>query len=182
MSPPASLIPLRHMFSRRGAMPRRYGPRLVIGVPNTIGILQRAADLGVKLAFEPPNTLTYEPIEKCPPAFLDTLKDHKWLLIDLLRLPFCMVYSKRLEETVFFCEDEDTKAALVHIGSDEMVGSMNTTRIATVTVPLSFMLAAVSFAANPYIGTWKFNGAKSKLRPGVTENSTVTYSEQGGQN
>jgi len=36
---------------------------------------------------------------------------------------------------------------------------MNTTRIATVTVPLSFMLAAVSFAANPYIGTWKFNEA-----------------------
>jgi hypothetical protein len=56
---------------------------------------------------------------------------------------------------------------------------MNTARIATVTVPLSFMLAAVSFATNPYIGTWKFNEAKSKLRPGVTENSTVTYSEQG---
>ena len=56
---------------------------------------------------------------------------------------------------------------------------MNTTRIATVTVPLSFMLTAVSFAANPYIGTWKFDEAKSKLRPGVTENSTVTYSEQG---
>jgi hypothetical protein len=27
-------IPLRHTFSRRGAMPRRYGPRLVVGVLN----------------------------------------------------------------------------------------------------------------------------------------------------
>jgi len=56
---------------------------------------------------------------------------------------------------------------------------MNTTRIATVTVPLSFILTAVSFAANPYIGAWKFNDAKSKMRPEVTRNSTITYAEQG---
>jgi hypothetical protein len=56
---------------------------------------------------------------------------------------------------------------------------MNTTRIATVTVALSFMLTAVCFAANPYIGTWKFNDAKSKMRPEVTRNSTITYAEQG---
>jgi hypothetical protein len=88
-------------------------------IQNTIGILQRAADLGIKLAFEPPNTLTYEPIERCPPAFVDTLKDHKWLLLDLLRLPFLMLYSKTLEETLFFCEDEDTKAALISAGASE---------------------------------------------------------------
>jgi hypothetical protein len=86
---------------------------------NTIGILQRAADLGIKLAFEPPNTLTYEPIENCPPAFTDTLKDHKWLLLDLLRLPFVMVYSQILEETVFFCSDDDTRTALVQAGAEE---------------------------------------------------------------
>src|SRR6266849_2476278 len=56
---------------------------------------------------------------------------------------------------------------------------MNTTRIATVTVLLSFILTAVSFAANPYIGTWKFNDARSKMRPEVTRNSTITYAEQG---
>jgi hypothetical protein len=88
-------------------------------IQNTIGILQRAADLGIKLAFEPPNTLTYEPIERCPPAFVDTLKDHKWLLLDLLRLPFLMLYSKTLEETIFFCQDEATKADLVQAGADE---------------------------------------------------------------
>ena len=41
------------------------------------------------------------------------------------------------------------------------------------------MTAASSFAANPYIGTWKFNDAKSKMRPEVTRNSTITYAEQG---
>jgi uncharacterized protein (DUF2147 family) len=44
---------------------------------------------------------------------------------------------------------------------------------------LLFMTAAGSFAANPYIGTWKFNDAKSKMRPEVTRNATVTYAEQG---
>jgi hypothetical protein len=88
-------------------------------IQNTIGILQRAADLGIKLAFEPPNTLTYEPIERCPPAFVDTLKDHKWLLLDLLRLPFVMVFSEALGETVFFCEDEATKTALISSGASE---------------------------------------------------------------
>ena len=39
--------------------------------------------------------------------------------------------------------------------------------------------AADCFAANPYIGTWKFNDAKSKMRPEVTRNSTITYAEQG---
>ena len=86
---------------------------------NTIGILQRAADLGIKLAFEPPRTLTYEPIENCPPAFTDTLRDYKWSLLDLLKLPFVMLFSQILEETIFFCEDDDTKAALIQAGADE---------------------------------------------------------------
>ena len=30
-----------------------------------------------------------------------------------------MVYSKALEQTVFFCEDEDTKAVLVQAGASE---------------------------------------------------------------
>ena len=85
----------------------------------SIGILQRAADLGIKLAFEPPNTLTYEPIENCSPAFEATLRAYKPHLLTLLRLPFVMVDSQILEETVFFCEDEDTKAALVQAGAEE---------------------------------------------------------------
>ena len=37
----------------------------------------------------------------------------------MLRLPFVMVFSESLGETIFFCEDEDTKAALVQAGADE---------------------------------------------------------------
>ena len=32
---------------------------------------------------------------------------------------FCMVFSEALQETIFFCEDEDTKAALVEAGASE---------------------------------------------------------------
>src|SRR4029453_9673756 len=34
-------------------------------------------------------------------------------------------------------------------------------------------------AANPHIGTWRFNEAKSKMHAGVTKNNTIIYSEQG---
>jgi hypothetical protein len=42
-----------------------------------------------------------------------------------------------------------------------------------------FVSAAGCFAANPFIGTWKFNDAKSKMASGVSRNSTIVYSEQG---
>jgi hypothetical protein len=87
--------------------------------PTPIALLEKAAQLGLKLGREGRDTLTVEPAEPCPPAFADTLKDHKWLLLDLLQLPFVMVYSKALQETVFFCEDEATKAALVKAGADQ---------------------------------------------------------------
>ena len=56
---------------------------------------------------------------------------------------------------------------------------MMKTRIAVVVVALSFVAAAACFAANPHIGTWKLNEAKSKLHPGMGKNTTVTYTEQG---
>ena len=55
---------------------------------------------------------------------------------------------------------------------------MMKTRIAVVAVALSFVAAAACFAANPHMGTWKLNEAKSKLAPGMGKNSTVVYSEQ----
>ena len=87
--------------------------------PTPIALLQKAADLGLKLASEGRHTLTVEPAERCPRDFADTLKDHKWLVLDLLRLPFVMVYSQRLGETVFFCEDDGTRAALIEVGACE---------------------------------------------------------------
>jgi hypothetical protein len=55
---------------------------------------------------------------------------------------------------------------------------MMKTRIAVVAVALSFVVAAACFAANPHIGTWKLNEAKSKIPPGMGKNTMVTYTEQ----
>src|SRR6266403_5043948 len=54
---------------------------------------------------------------------------------------------------------------------------MMKTRIAVVAVALSFVAAAACFAANPHMGTWKLNEAKSKIPPGMGKNTTVTYAE-----
>ena len=40
------------------------------------------------------------------------------------------------------------------------------------------MAAGACFAANPHLGTWKLNEARSKLHPGMGKNTTVTYTEQ----
>jgi len=52
------------------------------------------------------------------------------------------------------------------------------TRIAATALALSFMAATACFAANPHMGTWKLNEAKSKLAPGMGKNNTVVYSEE----
>src|SRR5216683_7834596 len=55
---------------------------------------------------------------------------------------------------------------------------MMKTQIAAVAVALSFTAATACFAANPQMGTWKLNEAKSKLVPGMGKNTAVTYAEQ----
>jgi hypothetical protein len=84
----------------------------------TIEVFQKAAELGLKLGFEPPDTMTLQPASRCPAEFADQLRAHKSHLLHLLSLPFVMVYSQTLEETIFFCRNEDTKAALVEAGAD----------------------------------------------------------------
>jgi hypothetical protein len=54
---------------------------------------------------------------------------------------------------------------------------MMKTRIAVLAAALSFTAATACFAANPHMGTWKLNEAKSKLVPGMGKNTTVTYTE-----
>jgi hypothetical protein len=83
----------------------------------TIEVLQKAADLGLKLGSENGNTLTFQPSGRCPPDFTETLKAHKWRLLVPLQLLFVMVYSNVLGETIFFAEDEDTRATLVEAGA-----------------------------------------------------------------
>jgi hypothetical protein len=58
--------------------------------------------------------------------------------------------------------------------------TMHTSVVVIIAVALTLLhTAADCFAANPHIGTWRFNEAKSKMHAGVTKNNTVTYSEQG---
>ncbi|MBA3962461.1 MAG: hypothetical protein H0X40_11240 [Chthoniobacterales bacterium] len=46
---------------------------------------------------------------------------------------------------------------------------------------LWFTAAAVSFAGNMQMGTWKLNEAKSKIPAGMGKNNTVIYSAQGSK-
>jgi len=54
---------------------------------------------------------------------------------------------------------------------------MMKTRIAVMALALSLIAAGACFAANPHMGTWKLNEAKSKLAPGMGKNNTVVYTE-----
>jgi hypothetical protein len=88
----------------------------------TIEVLQAAADHGLKLGFEPPDTLTFQPAERCPKDFVPILKAHKSALLALLASKgrtWIELYSERLGETVFFCEDEETRDALINAGASE---------------------------------------------------------------
>ncbi len=84
----------------------------------TIEVFQKASELGLNLSFEPPDTLTVEPARLCSAEFAEVLKAHKPALLALLKLPFVMVFSQILGETILFCENEDTKGALVEVGAE----------------------------------------------------------------
>ena len=85
-----------------------------------VQVLMRAVELGVKLSVEPPDTLTFEPVERCPQDFVEILRDHKPQLMALLRRnDFVLVDSKAVGDLLFFCENESTKAALVPAGAEE---------------------------------------------------------------
>jgi hypothetical protein len=86
----------------------------------TIEVLGKAAELGLKLGFEPPDTLTVQPVNRCPHDFMETLRSYKPRLLTLLSLPFVVVRSKALDgEVLFFCENEDAKDALLTAGASE---------------------------------------------------------------
>ena len=53
------------------------------------------------------------------------------------------------------------------------------TKTIVVILAQCFMEAAVCFAANVQMGTWKLNEAKSKLTPGGGKNDTVVYEAAG---
>ena len=53
------------------------------------------------------------------------------------------------------------------------------TKTIGLTLALCFLATAACFAADPQMGTWKLNEAKSKLSAGATKNNTVIYEAAG---
>jgi hypothetical protein len=53
------------------------------------------------------------------------------------------------------------------------------TKTTGLTLVLCFFGAALCFADDPQMGTWKLNEAKSKFAPGVPKNHTVVYEAAG---
>ena len=60
------------------------------------------------------------------------------------------------------------------------IGHMKTKTI-VLTLALCFAAGTVCFAANPQMGTWKLNEAKSKFTPGTTKNTMVVYEASGNE-
>jgi hypothetical protein len=86
-----------------------------------IEILQQASERGLRLTAVG-NDLHVNPGRLCPPELAQTLREHKTHVVALLRaqgIRWIEVYSEALGETIFFCEDEDTKAALIEAGASE---------------------------------------------------------------
>ncbi len=52
-------------------------------------------------------------------------------------------------------------------------------RTSILTLALCFVGAAVCFADEPHMGTWKLNEAKSKFGPGAPKTTTVVYEAAG---
>jgi hypothetical protein len=53
------------------------------------------------------------------------------------------------------------------------------TKILGLTLAVCLVAGAACFAANPQMGTWKLNEAKSKLAPGMGKSTMVTYMQKG---
>jgi hypothetical protein len=60
----------------------------------------------------------------------------------------------------------------------DSIGGMKT-KTTVLTLALCFAGAALSFADDPEMGTWKLNETKSKFAPGATKNHTVVYEATG---
>src|SRR5215204_5205237 len=83
-----------------------------------IEVLKEAVGRGLTLKING-QKLRITPAEHLTPDFVETLRGHKWHLLAMLACPFCMVYSEAFGETLFFCKDEATRAALIEAGASE---------------------------------------------------------------
>src|SRR5437867_11662673 len=76
--------------------------------------------------------------------------------------------------------DLSLKKILTANGNPVLIGHMKIKTIG-LTVALCFLAGGVCFAADPQMGTWKLNEAKSKATPGMGKITMVVYKSMLGQ-
>ena len=84
-------------------------------------VLSECNHLGLTLWAKDNGKLGFKPERHCSPEFREKLRAHKPQLLALLQtkaITWIEVFSERIGETIFFCEDEDTKEALVEAGAE----------------------------------------------------------------
>lgn len=84
-------------------------------------VLSQARERGLALTANG-GRLEVSPVYDCPRDFVRTLQEYKPALVSLLASKgrtWIKLYSERLGETVFFCEDEETRDALIEAGASE---------------------------------------------------------------
>jgi hypothetical protein len=85
-------------------------------------VLSESHQLGLTLWAKDNGKLGFKPERLCSPEFREKLGAYKPQLLALLHtkgVTWIEVFSEHIGETIFFCEDEDTKAALIEAGASE---------------------------------------------------------------
>lgn len=86
-----------------------------------LDLIAEAGQLGLTLWAKDNGKLGFKPERRCPPEFKEKLRVLKAELLAFLQtkgVTWIEVFSECIGETVFFCEDEDTRAALVEAGAE----------------------------------------------------------------
>jgi len=87
-----------------------------------LDVIAEARQMGLTLWAKDDGKLGFKPQRRCPPEFRKKLGAHKPQLLALLGaqgITWIEIHSERIGETLFFCEDDVTRAALVKAGAGE---------------------------------------------------------------
>ena len=87
-----------------------------------LDVIDEARQMGLTLWAKGNGKLGFKPERLCPREFREKLGAHKAQLLALLGargITWIEVYSERIGKTLFFCEDDASRAALVKAGADE---------------------------------------------------------------
>ena len=68
---------------------------------------------------------------------------------------------------------------LTEVVNPDSMGHMKTKTFGLI-LSFFFFGSAICFAADPHMGTWKLNEAKSKITPGTAKFTTVTFKNTSG--